>query len=232
MQYIYTECKLPSNGKIYDTTTVHIRPKTIFDIKTLLNNFTFVLKSEIDTLQNCIDPKDNINVYNLVSQDVVYLLYKLRSLSDDILHLNIKNHVYDIKISELDVKYLDNYNNKYTLPDSGLEVVLKYQPIKNTFNIEQLKEEFESKYPEYSGDVYNTLRILNSIESINNSVNTDIIRTQLEQLSWKDSVYLINEIDKFNKLDFGIIEEVKLDIDGKDTTIPIQITEEFFRPAL
>ena len=42
MQYMYTECKLPSNGKFYKTTTVHLRPKTIFDIKSLLNNATFM----------------------------------------------------------------------------------------------------------------------------------------------------------------------------------------------
>ena len=116
MQYIYTECTLPSNGLIYKTKTVHLRPKTIFDIKTLLNNPIFMLKSEIDALNNCISPEDNINVYDLVNADVVYLLYKLRSMSDDCLNLEIKGKQYTVKISDLEVKYLDEYNTEITLP--------------------------------------------------------------------------------------------------------------------
>ena len=88
------------------------------------------------------------------------------------------------------------------------------------------------KYPEYNGDVYNTISILNAIDSIDGSVNKDHVRNKLEQLSWKDSIYLINEIEKLSKLDFGIIEEVELNIDGENIIIPLQITEEFFRSAL
>ena len=232
MQYIYTECHLPSNGKLYNTEIVHLRPKTIFDIKALLNNPAFMLKSEIDALQNCIDPRDNINVYDLVNQDVVYLLYKLRSMSNDCIELEIKGNRYPIKISELEVKELDEWNPNRKLPDSGLDVVLAYQPIKNIFDIEKQKVEFLNKYPEYNGDVYNTISILNAIDSIDGSVNKDHVRNKLEQLSWKDSIYLINEIEKLSKLDFGIKEEVELNIDGENVIIPLQITEEFFRSAL
>lgn len=232
MQYIYTKCELPSNGKIYNTTTINLRPKTIFDIKTLLNNPVYMIKSEIDTLQNCIDPKDNINVYDLVNQDVVYLLYKLRSLSDDTLILNIKNEQYPIKISELNVKYLDEWNPNRKLPESELDVVLSYKPIRNVFEIEKQKQDFENKYPNYSGDIYNTVALLNAIESIDGSTNKDNIRTMLEKLSWKDSLYLIKEIENLNKLDFGIEEEVELEIENEKVKVPLQITEEFFRPSL
>jgi YesN/AraC family two-component response regulator len=101
MQYKYVTCKLPSNGKIYSTTSVNLRPKTIFDIKNLLNDPVFYLKSEIDTLQYCIDPEDNVNVYDLVNQDVVYLLYKLRSLSDDVIVLKYKDKEYTKLINQL-----------------------------------------------------------------------------------------------------------------------------------
>lgn len=232
MQYIYTECKLPSNGKLYPTTTVHLRPKTIFDIKMLLNNPAFILKSEIDALQGCINPEDNVNVYDLVNQDVVYLLYKLRSLSDDCLKLTIKNKEYDIKISELDVEYLQEWNNERTLPDSGMKVELAYQPIKNIFNLEQQKQEFEHKYPEYVGDALNTVALINAVDSLDGSVNKDQIRNKMESLSWKDSLYLLQEIENINKLQFGIKEEVELNIEGEKVTVPIQITEAFFRPAL
>lgn len=232
MQYIYTECKLPSNGKFYKTTTVHLRPKTIFDIKSLLNNATFMLKSEIDTLQNCLAPEDNIKVYDLVNQDVVFLLYKLRSMSDDCLNLIVKGKQYPIKISELEVKYLDDWNPIRKLPESGIEVKLAYQPIKNVFGLSQQQQEFIEKYPDYKGDVVNTIMLLNAIDSIDNVVNKDHVRTKLEQLSWKDSLYLIEEIEKAAKLDFGIKEEATIDIDGIDVVVPLQITEEFFRPAL
>ena len=232
MQYIYTECELPSNGVFYSTRVVHLRPKTIFDIKTLLSNPTYLLKSEIDTLQNCIDPRDNVNVYDLVNQDVVYLLYKLRSLSDDSLKLTIKGKEYYIKISDLDIKYLQSWDCNIKLPVSGLDVILTYQPIRNIFEIEKQQKEFEEKYPDYKYDIYNTLNILNSISSIDGSVTKDHIRSKLETLNWKDSIYLINKIEENNKLDFGIVEEAKLNIDGEDVTVPIQITEEFFRPSL
>lgn len=232
MQYIYTKCELPSNGKIYNTTTVNLRPKTIFDIKALLNNPVYMIKSEIDTLQNCIDPNDNVDVYDLVNQDVVYLLYKLRSLSDDTLILNIKNEQYPIKISELDVKYLDEWNPNRKLPESGLDVVLSYKPIRNVFEIEKQKQEFEDKYPDYSGDIYNTVTLLNAVESIDGSINKDNIRNLLEKLSWKDSLYLVKEIENLNKLDFGVKEEIELEIENEKVKIPLQITEEFFRPSL
>lgn len=231
MQHIYTECKLPSNGLIYPITTVHLRPKTIFDIKKLLNDPVYMLKSEIDALQYCIDPNDKVDVYNLINQDVVYLLYKLRSLSDDILKIRYKTNTYDFNISDLDVKYLENWNNIITLPESKKTVVLKYQPIKNIFNIEQEKVKFLSKYPEYNGDVTNTINILNSIESIDNNVNIDFIRTDLLDLSWKDSIFLLNEIDKINKLDFGVVEFVNITVDDNEVRVPIQINEEFFRPT-
>lgn len=233
MQYIYTECKLPSNGKLYKTPqVVHLRPKTIFDIKVLLNDPVFMVKSEIDTLQNCIAPEDNINVYDLVNQDVVYLLYKLRSLSDDCLMLDIKKKQYPIKISELEIKYLEEWDNKVVLPESGINIYLSYQPIKNIFNIEQQKAEFLDKYPDFVGDVTNVLSILNAIESVDGSVNKDNIRNILENLSWKDSIYLIDKIEENNKLDFGVREFVNLDIDGETLTVPLQINENFFRSTL
>lgn len=232
MQYIYTECNLPSNGKMYPTTKVHLRPKTIFDIKVLLNNPVFMIKSEIDALQNCIDPNDNVNVYDLVNQDVVYLLYKLRSLSDDCLTLNVKGKQYPIKISELDVKFLDNWENTIVLPESGIKVELAYKPISLVFNLESKRDELLAKYPDYHGDALNAVALINAIESIDGSVNKDHVRMKLEELSWKDSIYLINKIEEQNKLDFGIREEVDLDIDGEKVTVPIQISEAFFRPAL
>ena len=232
MQYVYTECKLPSNGKMYSTTVVHLRPKTIFDIKTLLNNPIYMIKSEIDALQNCIDPKDNIDVYDLVNQDVVYLLYKLRSMSDDCLIITVNNQQYPIKISELDVKYLENWENKFKLPVSGIEVELAYKPISLVFDLESKKNEFLAKYPDYKGDALNAVALINSISSIDGLVNKEMIRTKLEELSWKDSIFLINKIEEQNNYDFGIKEEVELEIEGKKVAVPIQISEAFFRPSI
>lgn len=232
MQYIYTECELPSNGKLYPMTKVHIRPKTIFDIKMLLNNPFYMIKSEIDTLQNCIDPKDNINVYDLVNQDVVYLLYKLRSLSYDTLNLKVGGKVYPISISELQVKYLDEFDPEIILPKSGIKVTLTYQPIKNLYELEKQKEEFIKKFPDYKNDVANTIAILNSISAFGDSVDKDIIRNKLEQLSWEDSITLIQKIEEIGRLDFGIVEEAEIEINNEKVKVPLQITEEFFRPAL
>lgn len=232
MQYIYTECKLPSNGQFYPTKIVHLRPKTIFDIKALLSNPIFMLKSEIDALQNCIDPNDNINVYDLVNQDVVFLLYKLRSLSDDVLKLKIKDKEYIVKISELEVKYLDSWDNNVELPESGIKVALASKPIKNIFNLESMRDEFLAKYPDYKGDALNAVALIAAIDSFDGSINKDHIRLGLESLSWKDSLYLINMIEKQNSLDFGIKEEVELEVEGQKVKVPLQITEAFFRPAL
>lgn len=232
MQYIYTECQLPSNGMFYPTKTVHLRPKTIFDIKTLLNNPVYMIKSEIDALQNCLDPNDKVDVYDLCNQDIVFLLYKLRSMSDDCLNLNIKNKQYPIKISELEVKYLENWDNVVTLPESGIVVNLAYKPIKNIFNIDSMVNAFLTKYPEYKGDATNAVALLNAIERMGEFVSKDHIRATLEELSWKDSLYLIDAIEKQNNLDFGIKEEVELEVDGENITVPLTITEAFFRPAL
>lgn len=232
MQYKYIECELPSNGLIYPTKVVHLRPKTIFDIKSLLLNPVFYLKSEIDALQNCIDPKDNINVYDLVNQDVVFLLYKLRSLSNDDMVLIYKNKEYNIKLSELEVKFLDSWDNERTLPDSGMKVFLAYTPIKNNFFAQEQQQEFLSKFPDYQGDVANTLAILNSISMIDNVTDKNLIRNKMENLSWKDSVYLITEIENFNHNNFGINEEVEIEFNGEKVKVPLKITEEFFRSAL
>lgn len=231
MQYKYITCKLPSNGMIYPTKEVHLRAKTIFDIKALLGNPVFQLRSEIDALNNCIDPNDNIDVYDLVNQDVVYLLYKLRSMSNDDLTLRYNNKDYPLKISELDVKYLEKWNPNIILPESGIKVTLAYIPIKNIFNLPQLQREFENKYPDYHGDVANTVTILSSIQMFDNVTNKDAMREALETLSFNDSLFLIDEIEKLSNLRFGVIEEVKIPDDktGKEIIIPIEITENFFR---
>lgn len=233
MQYKYVTVTLPSNGLIYPTKEVHLRNKTIFDIKALINNPYFQLKSEIDTLQNCIDPRDNINVYDLVNQDVVYLLYKLRSMSNDDLIIVHNKEQYVVKLSELDVIILEEYDAKRKLPESGLEVELATTPIKDAFSLSEQIAEFEKKYPEYIGDVENTVKILNSILCIDNLTNKDHIRNKLESLSYKDSLYLIDEIEKFKTLDFGIVEEVEVtNKSGNKIKLPITLTEEFFRPTL
>lgn len=121
MQYIYTECFLPSNGQFYNTKSVHLRPKTVFDIKALLNNPAFMLKSEIDALQNCIDPRDNINVYDLVNQDVVYLLYKLRSMSDDNFTLLINNEEHNVKKLEQKQQELNDVQAQHEAQLQGRE---------------------------------------------------------------------------------------------------------------
>lgn len=232
MQYKYIECELPSNGKLYDTKVVHLRPKTIFDIKSLLVNPVFYLKQEIDALQNCIDPKDNINVYNLVNQDVVYLLYKLRSLSNDNLTLMYDGKEYPIKLSELKINKLENWNDTITLPDSKIEVVLSHMPIKNIFSAAEQQQAFINKYPDYTGDVANTVNILNAIAMIDNITDENLIRAKLENLSWNDSLYLIEKIDEVKQLDFGVVEEVEITTDeGNKVTLPLKITEEFFRSA-
>lgn len=233
MQYIYTEFNLPSNGKLYSTNKVHLRPKTIFDIKTLLNNPVFMLRSEIDALQRCIDPNDNINVYDLVNQDVVYLLYMLRSLSNNNLIINYKGKTFNSTISELNIKYLEEYNPEKILPSSGKKVILKPNTIGNIFGLEQKKNQFLSKYPDYQGDAANAVALMSVIASIDNSSNEDLIRNQLEQLDWTDSIYLITEIEDNSKLDFGIEEFVTVqDENGNNIKLPIQINENFFRATL
>ena len=228
MQYKYTTCELPSNGLIYNIREVHLRAKTIFDIKTLLGNPIFDIRNEIDTLQHCIDPNDHIDVYDLVNQDVVYLLYKLRSMSDDNLTVIYNNEEYKVTLSELKVNKLQSWEPERVLPESKIKVVLAHTPIKNIFNITEQQKEFENKYPDYQSDSLNTVMLLNSIAMFDTVTNKDHIRSKLEALSFKDSLYLLDEIEKFKNLNFGIVEEIEID----DKKIPLQITEEFFRPTL
>lgn len=234
MQYKYITCQLPSNGLIYDTKEVHLRAKTIFDIKTLLNNPVFQMRAEIEALQQCIDPKDNIDVYDLVNQDVVYLLYKLRSLSSDILKLNYHNQEYDISISDLDVKTLDKWETEFDLPDSKKHFQLAYTSIRNVFNLNEQVAKFKTEFPDYQGDVVNTVALLNSVVMFDGMTNKTHIMNALAELDFKDSLFIINKIEELAKADFGVKEEVNLvDKDtGEEVTVPIVMTEEFFRPAL
>lgn len=234
MQPIYTTCDLPSNGMFYPIKQVRIRPKTIYDIKTMLNNPVFMLRNEIDALQACIHPDDakKVNVYDLVNQDVVYLLYMLRSLSDDSIELEIKGQKFVVKISELDVVTLDHWDNVVTLPECGKTVQLNYTPIKNIFDLPQMVEEFKRNYPDFASDPANAVALLNAVALFDNHANRDIVRSALEELSWKDSIYLVQKIEENSKLQFGVKEEATITLDGVEVVIPLKITEEFFRPAL
>lgn len=242
MQYIYTPCELPSNGMFYPTTTVRLRPKTIFEIKTLLNNPIFNLKNEIDALQSCIDPNDHVNVYDLVNQDVVFLLYKLRSLSDDVLKVTMTDgNTYPVYISELEVKKLEVWDHKFNLPKSGIEVELDYRPIRQVFSLAQDVQDFKRKFPDFQGDIANVISICNAIARFGEYVNKDIMRPYLEELCWEDSLYLIREIEKQAKLDFGVVEEAEITLQSKaaegqeeptKVRISLVLNEEFFRPAL
>lgn len=228
--YKYINCTLPSNGMIYPIKEVKLRAKTIFDITTVLNNSIYDIRQEIDILQNCIDPNQNIDVYSLVNQDVVYLLYKLRSLSNDIITVKYKNIEYNFNISDLEVKYLTEYNNCRELPESKTKVMLAYKPIRENFQLEKQKQEFKNQFPEYVGDVTRTVLVLNAIDSFGSITDKNILRNELNNLSWKDSVYLLEEIEKFQLQDFGIKEEVEITTDdGQKIKLPIEITENFFR---
>lgn len=239
MQYIYTSCELPSNGKFYPIREVHLRPKTIFDIKALLSNPFFNLKNEIDALQACIDPRDKVDVYDLVNQDVVYLLYRLRSLSDDVLQVKYKDNVYPLYISQLDVKTLENWEHTFKLPVTGVEFELAPVPIRNVFELPQMVADFKEKYPDYAGDIPNTVSILNAIAAFDGSVNKDFIRGKLEELPWKDSLFLIDKIEKQGNMSFGVVEEGVIEVPSEEhegemekVIIPITLNEQFFRPSL
>lgn len=233
MQYKYITCQLPSNGLIYDTKEVHLRAKTIFDIKTLLSNPAFQLRAEIETLQQCIDPKDNVDVYDLTNQDVVYLLYKLRSLSSDELKIKYKNQDYSINISDLDVKNLEKWETEFTLPDSGKMIELKYTPIRTLLTLDNQVDEFKALYPDYQGDILNTVALLNNIVAFDNLTDKTLILNALTELSFKDSLFIVQKIEDMAKTEYGVVEKITLkDSEGKDTTVPIIMTEEFFRPTL
>lgn len=234
MQYKYVTCVLPSNGLIYDTKEVHLRAKTIFDIKVLLNEPTFQLRSEIEALQHCIDPADGIDVYDLINQDVVYLLYKLRSLSTDVLKLKYHNQEYSVNISDLDIVPLEEWNTEFTLPDSGKSFQLRYTPIRNVLTMNSKIAAFNEEYPDYPGDVANTVALLDSVILFDGLTNKAHIMNALAELSFKDSIYIVSRIEELSRKEFGVKEEVKL-LDketGKEVTVPIILTEEFFRPTL
>lgn len=234
MNYKYIVCKLPSNGLIYDTKEVHLRAKTIFDIKALLNNPSFQIRAEIETLQQCLDPKDGVDVYDLINQDVVYLLYKLRSLSNDILPLKYKNQEYNINISDMDVVYLEEWNTEFECPESKKKITLKYTPIRNVLNLNEQVAKFKEEFPDYSGDAINTVAILNSVIEFDGMTNKAHIMNALAELGYKDSLFIIDKITEMARAEFGVKEEAKI-VDketGEEVTVPIVINENFFRATL
>ncbi len=128
----YVDVKLPSNGVLYEGAShVSIRPLTFNDERGLRNikddsNADIVISN---ILGACMK---GVPVEELTPPDRIYLLFKLREFSygDDYkLEQNcgecrVKNAL-TLKISTLDVNYLESDYTTFILPDSQKEVSIK-----------------------------------------------------------------------------------------------------------
>ena len=140
--------KIPSTGQ-----RVKYRPYLVKEEKVLLQAFESgdtktCLEAMVDTLDACLDPKDNVDVSTLATFDVEYLFTRVRAKSvGEVSTILIKckdcgeQNAYQVDLDSLEVEMGDNHNVIQITDDIAVE--MRYPTYRTILegDIEKLQEE-------------------------------------------------------------------------------------------
>lgn len=242
---ITEEYTLPSKGLVYNKSfdpTFEIRSMTLADELKRLSPSNNVYKHMSEIIDNCLVKKFPISAYDLCMGDYIFLLHKLRVVtygteyklsytcpfcgeaSRDSINLDSMTvNEYDPSINEL---------RSFTLPTSGLEVVLRFQTPHDLDNIARKVREDKIKFPD--GDDQELSYMIESyIDTIDGEGLDPILgRNTLKTLGMKDINTIINNANDLNSA-IGVDSNMMLHCEncGREIYVPFRYTDEFFRPS-
>jgi hypothetical protein len=217
---VYSEFKLPSNGIFYKgVDSISIRPLTFADERVIRNtekgaDSTKVLDNVLKACTNGID------MDILTPQDRLFVLFKLREISygdeykleQNCESCGVKNSL-TLKLSTLEMSYLEDDYRTFTLPDSGKEVEIKVPSSASLKGLDTLDSIME-----------NIHRFIVRIETVDDRL---ILQEFVKKTSVRDVDVLRNKIFL---PDYGLEDSVVFNCMkcSQTTKCPVGINEYFF----
>lgn len=236
---------LPSKGLIYDTPidpNVSLRSMTVMEEMRRLAPSETPYKIMADIIEDCMQEKPKIHIYDMCLGDYQFLLHKLRVVTygpEYKMTISCPNcgeivestaDLDSIEVFEYDDTYSDL--TKLTLPVSNKLIELKYQTPRDLDDIARKKKEMQRKTKlnvEY-GLLFTTISLIKSVDG--RVLNPIQLEDFVKKLSMKDVTAIISRAEELNRkvgLDTRVI--TKCNQCGYEMVSTFRITSEFFGPT-
>ena len=243
---IFETFTLPSKGMIYDEPVdaeVTLRSMTVAEEMKRLAPSDTPYKIMSDIIEDCMQTKPKIKVYDMCLGDYQFLLHKLRIVTygpEYKMTITCPNcgEITD-SVADLDSLEVMEYDESFdalldlTLPVSGKVVRMKYQTPRDLDEIARKTKEMQRKTKlnaEY-GILFTTMSLIKSVDG--RVLSAIQLEDFVKKLSMKDVNAIITRAEEITKkvgLDTKIL--TKCDQCGFEMVSTFRITREFFGPSI
>lgn len=243
---IFETFELPSKGKLYDKEVnpkISLRSMTTMEEMRRLSPTDTPYKVMSDIIEDCMEQKPSIHVYDMSIADYQFLLHKLRVVTYGpkykmVVRCNKCNHQNDA-IGDLTQMKVNEWTPEITrdmlitLPRSNKQVELKFQTPRDLDLIEYQAKEMQKKTHQNIDYrlLFTLMSLIKKVDGVElNSMDSEFFVKSLQNL---DANYLLMKSEELVKkvgLD-GSISVVCTEC-GNRMDIPFRITSEFFGPTL
>ena len=235
---------LPSKGMIYDTPInpqVSLRSMTTMEEMKRLSQSDTPYKIMADIIEDCLNEKLGMHVYDLCLADYEFLLYKLRIVTygnDYKMTITCPNcnqvveaevDLDSLSVNEYDETYIDATN--ITLPVTNKIIELKYQTPRDLDIIAYKKKEMQKKTKSNVdfGLLYTTISL---IKKVDGQVVDPLAKEEfVKRLPMKDVSYIMTQATELNKkVGIDNLVTAKCGQCGYEIVTPFRFNSTFFRP--
>lgn len=238
---------LPSKGKVYNTPfnpEVKLRSMTVAEEMKRLTASEDQFRTMADIIEDCLETKLPISVYDMCLGDYQYLLHKLRIVTYGsdyklVIRCPLCGEIFEwpINLDELKVSEYDDEVEKLKfvkLPITGKTVELRFQTPRDLDFIERRKKEMKKQFPEMKADPTLMLNIETLINTIDGQpINRVTASNFIKKLPMKDVNLILHSYEKLqNKVGIDINLVAQCPECKYDVKTTFRFTNEFFRPQV
>lgn len=243
---IFESFVLPSKGMIYDKEVdphITLRSMTTLEEMKRQSPTDTPYKVMCDIIEDCMQEKPAIHVYNMAIGDYQFLLHKIRVVTYGpeykmLIKCNECNSVTE-SIADLDSLKVNEFTpdiikqKLITLPKTNRQVLLRFQTPQDLDQITYLSAEMRKKLKQ-NLDYSLLYTLMSLIEKVDGQILDPLSAEQfIKNLPSKDANYILNCANKLSS-SIGVDNQitVKCSSCGAEMKIPFRITAEFFGPTV
>lgn len=243
---IYESFNLPSKGKIYDreiNPIITLRSMTTMEEMKRLSPTDTPYKVMSDIIEDCMENKPDIHVYNMSLGDYQFLLHKLRivtygpnykmlvkckecgEVTESVANLET------LEVNEWTEKIIDQ--QVITLPKTNREIELRFQTPRDLDQIAYRTKEMKKKVKQ-NIDFSVMYTLMSLIKKVDGSVLDPLMLEEfVKKLPNRDANYILNKATQLNKK-VGLDNNISIQCSqcGEHMVVPFRITSEFFGPTI
>lgn len=237
---------LPSKGKIYNSVVPEVRLRSMSTMEEMkrLSPTDTPYKTMSEIIDDCLVDDIGISSYDLCIGDYLFLLHRLRVVTygskytlTSICPFCGCENTDTIDLLDIPIKEYDEENEKYRsfiLPNSGKEILLKYQTPRMVDTVELRVKELKKKVKDLDYDPTISYSVAMMIKEID-GVHYDFAKVEkwVKELSMADTNYILTYADKLNSsIGLDLVLHNECEVCGLEFATTFRTTNEFFRPTL